>query len=281
MWLALEKLGIPRKVIQLVRSFHSDMKASIRIEGELLDDINVENGLRQGCCMAPVLFNLYTCLLMECWIARVEDVEGAGVPLKFKMDKKLFWRYVRNADERMLTDCLFADDGALLASSRNGAEKVLSEYQMTGTKFGLTVSIPKTKHMVVGREATESDKTSITIDGGEIEAVEEFSYLESIIASSGAVDMEVDARIAKASRAFCALRRLVFLDRNLKVATKRRVYDACVLSILFYGCECWTPLKKHLRRLNTFHHRCIWTILGISNQEQWKKHITMMEVRRR
>ena len=35
--------------------------------------------------------------------------------------------------------------------------------------------------------------------------MEEFSYLGSIIASSSAVDMEVDARIAKASRASGAL----------------------------------------------------------------------------
>ena len=190
--------------------------------------------------MTPVLFNLYTCLLMEHWIARVEDVEGAGVPLKFRVDKKLFRRYIRNADERMLTDCLFADDRALLAFSRNDAEKILSEYQMTGTKFRLTVSIPKTKQMVVGREATESDKTSTTIDRGEIEAVEEFSYLVSIFASSGAVDMEVDARIAKASR---ALRRPVFVNKDLKVATKRRV-DACVLLILFMDVNAGHHLKS-------------------------------------
>ena len=29
--------------------------------------------------MALVLFNLYTCLVLECWQARVEDVEGVGV----------------------------------------------------------------------------------------------------------------------------------------------------------------------------------------------------------
>ena len=53
------------------------------------------------------------------------------------------------------------------------------------------------------------------------------------------------------------------------------------MSVLLYGAECWTPLRRHTRKLNTFHHRCIRTILGISNNQQWTERITMTEVRRR
>ena len=82
-------------------------------------------------------------------------------------------------------------------------------------------------------------------------------------------------------RLLCALRKSVFLDRSLSLATKRRLYDACVLSVLLYGAECWIPLKKSARKLNSFHHRCIRTILGISNRRQWAERITMAEVRKR
>jgi len=33
--------------------------------------------------------------------------------------------------------------------------------------------------------------------------------------------------------------------------------------------------------LNSFHHRYIRVILGISNRQQWSEHITMTEVKRR
>ena len=44
-------------------SFHDGMAAQIKLNGTLLEPISVDNGLRQGCCMAPVLFNLYTCFV--------------------------------------------------------------------------------------------------------------------------------------------------------------------------------------------------------------------------
>lgn len=147
--------------------------------------------------------------------------------------------------------------------------------------FGLTVSIPKTKHMVTGRETITEDKAPIPINGGAIEAVGEFPYLGSMIAASGRMDVDVDKRIYQASRAFRALHKAVFMDRHLTTKTKRKVYQACVLSVLLYGSECWTPLKKHLQKLNAYHQRCIRTILGISNRQQWSHHITALKIRRR
>ena len=281
MWLALEKLGVPEQTIRLIRSFHDNMRARVRLEGMMLEEIQVRNGLRQGCCMAPVLFNLYTCLAVERWLEKVRGDEGVGMTIQYKLDRKLFRRYTKNASEKRVTECQFADDGAILASTRPGAEKAALVYQQTTRDFGLTVSIPKTKHMVTGRLVEEEDLASIVLEGGEVEAVEEFPYLGSLVDSSGNMDADVSRRVAQASKAFGALRKAVFLDKDLKMSTKKRVYNACVLSVLLYGAECWTPLKRHEKRLNTFHHRCIRTILGISNRQQWSERITMAEVRRR
>ena len=74
--------------------------------------------------------------------------------------------------------------------------------------------------------------------------VDEFPYLGSIIDSSGRANVDVERRVAQASRAFGALRKAVFLDKNLSRRTKRKIYDACVLSVLLYGAECWVLLKK-------------------------------------
>ena len=58
LWAVLGKLGVPERMIESIKSFHHNMEASIRVDEELLDRIEVTNGLRQGCTLAPTLFNL-------------------------------------------------------------------------------------------------------------------------------------------------------------------------------------------------------------------------------
>ena len=110
LWRILEKLGVPKIVVNLVKSFHNGMKAQLSINGELLEEkIDVNNGLRQGCTMAPTLFNLYACLVMVRWTAWMEDVEGAGTCLLYKFARKLFRRSTREANQTQMRDCQFAD----------------------------------------------------------------------------------------------------------------------------------------------------------------------------
>ena len=55
LWTALKKLGVPDLLVDIIRLFHSNMEARIRVDGEFLEEIEVNNGLRQGCMMAPCL----------------------------------------------------------------------------------------------------------------------------------------------------------------------------------------------------------------------------------
>ena len=130
----------------------------------------------------------------------------------------------------------------------------------------MMVSIQNTKFMVVGSGIEDKDLQPIVTEGGEIENVKEFPYLGSLIAENGRIDVEVDKCIANASKAFGALLQAVFKDAHLSINTKRKVYHGCVLSVLMYGGECWTPLGKHLKKMNIFHHRCVHTVLRITNR---------------
>ena len=62
MWVALRKLGVPDLFVDIMRSFHTSIKATIRVDGELLDEIEVNNGLRQGCTRWRPLCS--TCMLV-------------------------------------------------------------------------------------------------------------------------------------------------------------------------------------------------------------------------
>ena len=91
---------------------------------------------------------------------------------------------------------------------------------------------------------------------------------------------DVEKWIAKASKACGACtQESSFSDYYLNINTKHKFYQSCVMSVLLYGSECWAPLKKNMKKIDSSHNRCVRTILGISNQQQRTQHITSLDLR--
>ena len=89
--------------------------------------------------------------------------------------------------------------------------------------------------MAVEREVTVEQ---LCVGEEEIESVNEFPYLGRRLS----LPADIERQIAQASKVFGELRKSVLLDHDLKVITKHKVYQACVLSVLLCGSECWSPL---------------------------------------
>ena len=66
LWCVLEKYRVPPTMLSVIRSFHEDMTAVVRVGNDLTEDIEVTNGLRQGWTLAPTLFNLYFSAVVAC-----------------------------------------------------------------------------------------------------------------------------------------------------------------------------------------------------------------------
>ena len=78
----------------------------------------------------------------------------------------------------------------------------------------------------------------------------------SIVAEKGGTSREVNARIQKARGSFSKLRR-PWLSKSLRKDTKIRIFNACVKSVLLYGCETWLVTKEIQRKIQTFVNRCL------------------------
>ena len=96
-----------------------------------------------------------------------------------------------------------------------------------------------------------------------------------IVAENGSTNREVNARIQKARGSFSKLRR-VWLSKSLGKDTKIRKFNACVKSVLLYGCETCLVTNEIQRTIQTFVNRCpryilrIWWPNIISNKDLWK-----------
>ena len=108
----------------------------------------------------------------------------------------------------------------------------------------------------------------VHLEDREVEWVDGFAYLGSVVSSNGRTDAVVDSHAASTFKDFGALQHAIFKDRNLTNNTKWQEYEVRALSILIYGAECWIPLCRHFNQLNSFHHCCIRIILGIPTMQQ-------------
>ena len=60
LWDAIARFGVPPGMLAVIREFHDGMQACVRSnDGECSDKFDVGQGLRQGCVLAPLLFNMF------------------------------------------------------------------------------------------------------------------------------------------------------------------------------------------------------------------------------
>ncbi len=275
LWTALQKYGFPPNMIHLIRSFHEGMSAELKVNGEILEgEIHVTNGLRQGCTMAPTLFSLFYNLVIEVWRNMcVED----GVTILYSMDGHLIGSRTSRYDMASWNELQFADDTAILGPSREKILHAMRKLFLVTSQWGLTISIPKTKAMVVG--GTEGEQQDLQVDSVMVEMVQEFKYLGSVLHYQGKVEEDIKERVAKASQAFVRLKKSVFHNKDLTVCTKRVVYKAVILGTLLYGSETWTTKRISNQMLETFHNRCLRGIFGIARTQQRDKRTSSSQIR--
>ena len=97
---------------------------------------------------------------------------------------------------------------------------------------------------------------------------EDFTYLGSCLFSSGSLDMEISCRLTKASSSFGRPTTRVWHERGITQKTKVAVYRAVVLISLLYGSETWTCYRRHIKKLDQFHHRCLRRLLDIRREDR-------------
>ena len=125
------------------------------------------------------------------------------------------------------------------------------------------------------KTGTEKQK-EVTVEGKPLEEVTSFTYLGSIVDTTGGTEADIKARIGKARTAFIQLQK-VWKANKLSLKTKLRLFNSNVKSVLLYGCETWKTTDSTLKKLQTFVNGCLRRILKIRwqdrvrNEDIWKR----------
>lgn len=259
----LDEFGVPPKILSIVRQLHDGIQARVLVGSFLSESFLVATGVKQGCVLAPVLFNLYVAAIN---IITYNVINGyKGLAVEYRLDGILFnLRHLQAHTKMTVTEVAqiqYADDLVLLVNSpinlQNSLNLIISAYET----MGLKVNSSKGKVIVQNNNNIQINP-AFYIHNEEIEAMDSFPYLGSILSCSSLEYVDINARINKASEAYGRLFQRVFTIRDLKTTTRVAVYRAVCVHDAIYERRNTSSLESAFAKLHLK-----WVVIKMTNNK--------------
>ena len=131
----------------------------------------------------------------------------------------------------------YADDLVLLAKEEKVLQDMIDKLTEIGRCYGMEMNVEKTKEMRISRQPFP---VKIMIDQKQLENVESFKYLGSMLINDGRCTCEIKSRIAIAKAAFN--KKMVIFTSILNLRLSKKLVKCYIWSTALYGAA-ETPRK--------------------------------------
>lgn len=157
LWAKLSAWGISNQLLDMIKLLYTNAWVQVKVgDGRCTTrQLETSSGLKQGCVLAPFLFNLFMADLPS----HLKDV-NAHSPIFSGQEIK----YLQ-----------YADDNILLSHTAIGLRRLVDSFNIYISVNGLQMNTKKTKIMTIG--GTKLDKSAWKINGLHIETVKFYKYL--------------------------------------------------------------------------------------------------------
>lgn len=250
LWTILLEMGTPPHLIYLVKQLYENNNAKIRANNTLSSGFKSNAGVRQGCILSPILFNIYSEYIMR----RVIEEWNGGI----------------SVGGRRINNLRYADDTVIIAASKEELQEVMTALCSISAEYGLELNKRKTKTMIVDRLRNNQPDVR-TVAGYEV--VSQFNYLGSMIANSGGCEAEIRRRVAMARNATTKLTK-IWKTSAITRRTKLRIANSLIFPIAMYGSETWTLKESDKQRINALEMWVYRRLLRIP----WTAHRTNISI---
>ena len=235
------KYGINGKFFNIIRNIYTNDKACIKLSGKYSSSFDINIGVRQGCILSPLLFNIF-----------LSDLAGSLLRVEFPAIgsiNSLFW----------------ADDLVMFSDSEIGLQKMLKTLEIYCKENELTVNTKKTKCMVFNK-AGRLLLRPFYLNNIHLECVRVYKYLGFIVTPSGECNTGLGDLRDRAFRAFMKIKRDLGTSFNQNMSLVLSL-DSLVKPILLYASDFWGCMKlSKSNPIDNFYMSMLKQVLNVQKQ---------------
>ncbi|XP_032685325.1 uncharacterized protein LOC116850785 [Odontomachus brunneus] len=230
-----------------------EVRNRVRVGENLGECFWTGRGVRQGCPLSPMLFNLLTADLEQ-------ELRGGR------------WEGVRLGEGNIFS-LAYADDMVLLAEKEDGIKCMLARLERYLDGKGLELNVNKTRIMRFRKGGGRKRKMNWRWKEKVIEEVKEFSYLGYVVQSNEGQKAYVKERMRRGA---AVMGKVWGMGKwRFKSDWGRRcwLFDALVWPVIGYGVEIWGwKERESLERLQERYLKWVlgveWSTLGYMIREE-------------
>ena len=182
----LLKYNVCGKFYDCLVNLYTKDKACVKILNNITEMFNINQGVKQGCILSPILFNIFMSDLQE----KLESEENDPVGI--------------SPDE--ICGCLiWADDLLILSESEQGLRNMLQTLHIFSESNGLNINMDKTKIMIFNKTGRHI-RRKYFFGTQEIGTTREYKYLGFKVTPSGEINSGLVDLKDRALKAFMKLK---------------------------------------------------------------------------
>lgn len=216
----------------------------IMIDGEVIDEFETKEGVRQGCPLSADLFNIAVSDIEE----DLGKIQGGGVKI----------------GPTRICIVSYADDMAIMAEDEDSMKRMIKRLIRYMKGKGLILNVVKTKMMCFRKAGGRRKEYNFMIEGKEIEMVKRFTYLGYEMKENNKETLHIRKIVAKANAVMGRMWSIGERRFKNNWRWRMRLFDTMVRGIVMYGVEIWG--WKEQREIERLQEKYIKWILKVERQ---------------
>ena len=238
-------MGITGKFFNILRHVYTTDRACVKLGQSRSAFFDLSIGVRQGCILSPLLFNLFISDLAKKFDAMPSKVQVGNISIN-----SLFW----------------ADDLILFAETKEGLDLLLKTLEQYCNENKLAINTKKTKCMIFNKTGRLM-RSPFYLNGVKLEMVRSYKYLGFVITPSGEINTGLKDLRDRALKGFMKMKNDMGPSFNQDISVTLSLVDSLIKPILLYASDFWGGLKLPKNNpVENLHMMICKQLLGVQKQ---------------